>query len=252
MNAVEQVKYYLSQANCLPDVVLLKQNTTSTNENLLELLQQFPDLDSALICSEQQTQGRGQHKRSWQSPLGNIYFSCLARFKTPINGRFALEVALNILDTPTLKPFSLQIKWANDLYSALGKWGGILIEPVDTHTAIVGIGINLHPIPSEQKQHILQDCTSLSELNIPFAHNQLISELYIAVQQAIQWFDYGSYNLTQRFNHQAYLFEQDIQFEHHGQIFTGQYVGIQHDGALCLKQGSHIQSFYQGRIILSS
>ncbi len=49
----------------------------------------------------------------------------MVQTRTPLDGRLALEVALNILQIPQLQALSLQVKWPNDLYSAHGKWGGI-------------------------------------------------------------------------------------------------------------------------------
>lgn len=250
MNSLPQLKQQLAQYGYAPDIVLLKQQTSSTNDDMLSLWQQSPDLTSILICSEQQTQGRGQYQRIWHSPQGNIYFSCLAQTQSAINGRFALEVALNILNSQTFSPYPLKIKWANDLFSPQGKWGGILIEPISPHQAIVGIGINLSPVIADTTAQY--PITSLQELNIQYERIQLIAELYHAVQQAIQWFDCGSVNLISRFQHHGYLIGQDIMFETTQQTFQGQYLGVDADGALQLKTVNGIQNFYQGRIHPSS
>ena len=50
-----------------------------------------------------------------------------------------------------------------------------------------------------------------------FASNRaskLIAELYTAIQQAAQWFEHGSYNLAERFNHHAIWLNQQVEFEH--------------------------------------
>lgn len=248
--ALQQLNALLAQCGYTPEVVLLKSHTTSTNDDILQLYQQFPQLNSALICSEQQSQGRGQHQRTWISPQGNLYFSCLAQLNQPVNGRFSLEVALSILNSATLTDFPLKVKWANDLYSQYGKFGGILIEPMNTTTMIVGIGINLYPV--ETQQDVFYPITSLTELNIPFERLKLISELYHAVQQAVQWFNYGSQNLIQRFQHHAYLLGENIQFEHLDGITQGKYIGINADGALgLLNDEQKANYYYQGRIILN-
>ncbi|HAD69105.1 MAG TPA: biotin--[acetyl-CoA-carboxylase] ligase, partial [Acinetobacter radioresistens] len=66
-------------------------------------------IKSALVCSARQTQGRGQHQRPWVSPEGNIYLSTLLQTGTAIDGRLALEIALNILQCPSLQPLKLQV-----------------------------------------------------------------------------------------------------------------------------------------------
>lgn len=60
-----QLRQRLSDAGQVPDIVILKQSTTSTNDDVRELAQQ--NIASILICSETQTQGRGQHQRQWIS-----------------------------------------------------------------------------------------------------------------------------------------------------------------------------------------
>lgn len=252
MTKTQRLKHILA-AQC-PDVLLLKQQTQSTNDDVIQLVKQFPDINSVLICSETQLQGRGQHQRCWVSPQGNLYFSCLAHLSVPLDGRFALEVALTILNSSTLNQYPLSIKWTNDLYSEQGKWGGILIEPIQPQCVVVGVGINLYPLTIEQRQEIDQSVTSLTELNIAFDEVQFIADIYLAVQEAVQWFNFGSYNLAQRFKRHAYLLDQEIQFEHSQGIAQGRFLGIQNDGALILQQqqdsivSEHL--FYQGRIKL--
>ncbi|MDU5863388.1 MAG: biotin--[acetyl-CoA-carboxylase] ligase, partial [Acinetobacter sp.] len=108
-----QLQQLLSAKNQLPEVVLLKATTTSTNDDIREIAQK--GITTGLVCSAQQTQGRGQHQRQWISPEGNIYLSTLVQTRTPLDGRLALEVALNILQIPQLQALSLQVKWPNDL-----------------------------------------------------------------------------------------------------------------------------------------
>ena len=139
------LRQLLSNAQQLPEVLLLKQTTTSTNDEVRALAKQ--DVQGILVCSEQQTQGRGQHQRQWVSPIGNIYLSTLLETRIPLDGRLSLEIGLNILQIPALKRLNnLQIKWPNDLFSAQGKWGGILVEPINANQAIVGVGVNLLPV----------------------------------------------------------------------------------------------------------
>lgn len=244
--ATRQLQQLLNAKNQFPEIVLLKTTTTSTNDDMRELAQK--GISSGLVCSTQQTQGRGQHQRQWSSPEGNIYLSTLIQTKTALDGRLALEVALNILQMPNLQGVSLQIKWPNDLYSAQGKWGGILVEPLSPHQAIVGVGINLNTPPVENAD---QPITSLAMLGL--AHTDrltLIAELYTAIQQASQWFEHGSYNLAERFNHHAIWLNQQVEFEHAQGKLQGSFQGISNDGAVLIKT-DQVQRFYQGRLRLA-
>ena len=241
--ATRQLQQRLQAKNLCPEVVLCKSTTTSTNDDLREIAQK--GIQSALVCSTQQTQGRGQHQRTWLSPEGNIYLSALIHSKTALDGRLALEVALNILHMPSLQDLTLQVKWPNDLYSAQGKWGGILVEPLSAHHAIVGVGINLHTPALSTSDHAI---TSLYALGLTEIERfGFMAELYIAILQAAQWFEHGSCNLAKRFNHHAIWLNQQVEFEHaHGKI-QGQFQGISNDGAACI-QDHQAQQFYQGRL----
>ena len=244
--ATRQLQQLLNAKNQFPEIVLLKTTTTSTNDDMREIAQK--GISTGLVCSAQQTQGRGQHQRQWSSPEGNIYLSTLIQTKTALDGRLALEVALNILQMPSLQGLSLQIKWPNDLYSAQGKWGGILVEPLSPHQAIVGVGINLNTPPVENAD---QPITSLAMLGL--AHTDrltLIAELYTAIQQASEWFEHGSYNLAERFNHHAIWLNQQVEFEHAQGKLQGSFQGISNDGAVLIKT-DHVQAFYQGRLRLA-
>ena len=242
------LRQLLTDAQQLPEILLLKHNTTSTNDDVRELAQ---GANRILVCSEQQTQGRGQHQREWVSPIGNIYLSTLLKTKTPLDGRLALEIALNILQISSLKTLpNLQIKWPNDLYSTQGKWGGILVEPLSAHEAIVGVGINLLPVPSEQ---ISQQATSVVQLGVQYPNRiQMISDVYLAILQAGQWFDHGCYNLAARFNNVAAFMGQTVEFEQTKETIQGVFKGIDRDGAIQIENEQGLKRYYQGRLRLKS
>ena len=241
------LRQLLTQANQLPEVLLLKQTTTSTNDDVREIA--LSGVKTVLVCSETQTQGRGQHQREWVSPIGNIYLSTLLDTRTALDGRLALEIALNILHMPSLKGLTgLQIKWPNDLFSIQGKWGGILVEPISPHQAIVGVGINLLPIP---EQEVSQKATSVVQLGVQYPNRiQIVNELYLAIQQAGQWFDHGCYNLAARFNHYAAFIDQHVHFEQVSGSIEGVFKGISNDGALNLLTAQGMEKVYQGRLRL--
>lgn len=245
--ATRQLQQLLHAKNQFPEVVLLKTTTASTNDDMREIAQK--GITTGLVCSTQQTQGRGQHQRQWASPEGNIYLSTLIQTKTALDGRLALEIALNILQMPSLSGLSIQVKWPNDLYSPQGKWGGILVEPLSANQAIVGVGINLNTPPMVNAD---QPITSLQSLGLDSTDRlALIAELYAAIQQAAQWFEHGSYNLAERFNHHAIWLNQQVEFEHAQGKVQGLFQGISNEGAVLIKT-DQTQQFYQGRLRLAS
>ena len=239
-----QLQKILDDAHQLPEVLLLKPVTTSTNDDVRKIA--LKGVHSVLVCSSKQTQGRGQRQRQWVSPEGNIYLSTLLNTRTAIDGRLALEIALNILQMPSLQNLDLQVKWPNDLYSRQGKWGGILVEPISPHQVIVGVGINLEPV---LKAQIDQHATSLRELGLQdISRIQLVAELYMAIQQASAWFDHDCYNLAARFNHYAAFINQAVEFEDHSGVCSGIFQGIQDDGSVNIETPDGLKQFYQGRL----
>jgi len=108
-----QLQQRLQAAQQLPEVLMLKPTTASTNDDVREIAQK--GIQSALVCSAQQTQGRGQRQRQWVSPEGNVYLSTLLNTRTAIDGRLALEVALN----KHIAKYSNSNRWAFGLRSCL-------------------------------------------------------------------------------------------------------------------------------------
>lgn len=242
----------LRDAHATPEIIQCKQKTTSTNDDVKDLYHQ--GYRSALVTSEQQSQGRGQSQREWLSPpTGNIYLSVLLPLERPIDGRFSLECGLNILHCPSFQKISgLKLKWANDLYSHLGKWGGILVEPMDAKHVIIGVGINVCQLPDDHQ--ILQPVTNLENLGLNHPDPaQLMLEIYQALVQATQWFNFDCQNLAQRFNQVAAFKDQWITIERQQQAaLMGYFRGIQNDGALLIQQPNEILTTvcYDGRIVI--
>lgn len=104
-----------------------------------------------LVIANEQTNGRGQHGRSWfGEPGASLMFSLLVRpavieaaARLPL--RTGLAVAEGI-DALLAAPERAMLKWPNDIVMRDGKAGGILCESQtrgDEISVIVGIGINV-------------------------------------------------------------------------------------------------------------
>ncbi|SNX46252.1 BirA family transcriptional regulator, biotin operon repressor / biotin-[acetyl-CoA-carboxylase] ligase [Acinetobacter puyangensis] len=247
----QRLTFQLQAAHATPQIIQCKSETVSTNDDILKLY--HAGYRSALAVSQIQHQGRGQHQRQWISNPGNIFLSALIELQRPVDGRFALECGLNLIHSPTLNTLpDLQIKWANDLYSSQGKWGGILVEPINPHQVIVGIGINIFPV----EQQMGQATTSLTQLGLTYYDRvQFLAEIYLALLQAAQWFNYNSQNLAQRFNHIAAFKDQWVKMQRNHQAdLHGFFRGIQDDGAILIQQSADqiATVCYDGRLHLST
>lgn len=149
----------------------------STNNELMQSLaqQKIDSNQPYLLTASQQTAGRGQRARTWQSPIGNIYLSLYHPLSVPISGLLSLVVGFHLTRLPIIQQINRQrhaanlpligVKWANDIgYYATNntieknpegnsfrKLAGILIEPVAVDNkitgVIVGVGINIEAAP---------------------------------------------------------------------------------------------------------
>ncbi|MCX7788409.1 MAG: biotin--[acetyl-CoA-carboxylase] ligase [Spirochaetes bacterium] len=122
-----------------------------------------PQTNPFYTIAETQTEGRGRFQRTWESPLGGIYFTLSIHRTIPlaIVGRYPLLAGAILVETlqailPGLSGASdphaplakgISLKWPNDIMIGKRKLGGILLDmdvEGDTVTGIyLGIGINI-------------------------------------------------------------------------------------------------------------
>jgi BirA family biotin operon repressor/biotin-[acetyl-CoA-carboxylase] ligase len=126
----------------------------------------LPEWGAVLAVS--QRAGRGQLRRPWESPPGNIY----AALRLPAAGVFATETAAIALGCLFAESFAalgvpVQLKWPNDLLLGDAKIGGMLIEE-KRGVVLAGIGINLvsAPPPEALRQGWAVPAASLADRDI--------------------------------------------------------------------------------------
>lgn len=176
--------WHTGSDNCLekemPDLdapVYLAGRTTSSLDLAHELVARhaFPVWSSALVL--QQSAGRGQMRREWVSPPGNIYAALRLPQMSPFNCEAAAP-AFGVFVAHALESlgFLVGLKWPNDILqvsleeyrypedatawdagsippTAWRKAGGILLEERNG-ALIAGIGLNLdnHPETSQLRE----------------------------------------------------------------------------------------------------
>jgi BirA family biotin operon repressor/biotin-[acetyl-CoA-carboxylase] ligase len=136
-------------------------------------LKSLSNKSSPYICiAEEQTEGKGRFNRTWYSPFGkNIYLSCLYTFQKDISELAGLSLVTSLAIVSTLNSFYIEgpfkVKWPNDVIYHGKKIAGSLIE-VQAETngfskAIIGIGININMLPTQDPQ-ASSSWTSLREI----------------------------------------------------------------------------------------
>lgn len=131
--------------------------TGSTNDDARRLAEQGAAEGTVVVAARQQA-GRGRFGRSWSSPEGGAYVSCVLRpaVSPAETGPLSLVIALGIargLDALGAGPCA--VKWPNDVFIGAGKVAGVLLEMSAEADAVrwvvAGFGVNVarpgEPVP---------------------------------------------------------------------------------------------------------
>ena len=110
------------------------------------------------VFAVEQTAGRGQLRREWVSPKGNIYAAlCLPPLlhgagASVYVGWLVVKALFEVLgqNLPKPKLAGLKLKWPNDVVLDMHKIGGILLEEKNG-VLVAGIGINFSFAPGADK-----------------------------------------------------------------------------------------------------
>lgn len=172
----------------------------STNQTLWELLDQGATPGTVVIAL-QQTAGRGQWGRQWQSSTGGLYLSvALAPDLVATNSAhltlcsaWGIATALRSYGIPVL------IKWPNDLILCKRKLGGILTETRVQQgritKAVVGVGINwANPVPETgiNLESFLEQPIEANALRAQFANASLERLAAITLQGILSGYQHVS------------------------------------------------------------
>ena len=135
-------------------------------ERVLLHWQKNQPAEGLVITAETQSAGRGQHGRSFQSPIGGLYLSAIVETLPP-NLRDKLALLAGVAAAEGIRRFTsipIGLRWPNDLMLKDKKLGGILCESVvmgDRWAGIIGIGLNINTQIAELPPELLSKATSL-------------------------------------------------------------------------------------------
>lgn len=146
--ALQEVKSKLSLCEKFSEISLHTFETLpSTNQKLWELLKEGTT-ELTVVIAEQQTAGKGQWGRQWQSAPGGLYLSlALApNLQASEAAQLTLCSAWGIAQALRAYGIPVFLKWPNDLILLGRKLGGILtetrVQQGQITKAVVGVGIN--------------------------------------------------------------------------------------------------------------
>lgn len=150
----------------------LYETIPSTNQILWELLDRNV-IPPAIAIATQQTAGRGQWGRQWQSLSGGLYLSVAINLNLPVSNapHLTLFSAWGIADALRRHDIPVGIKWLNDLILERRKLGGIKcetrIQQKNITQAVIGVGLNWkNPVPEGgiNLETFLEKITTLERL----------------------------------------------------------------------------------------
>ncbi|HBU38097.1 Biotin/acetyl-CoA-carboxylase ligase [Pseudodesulfovibrio profundus] len=140
------------------DTVVVVVGECSTTMEVARYLADASLIDEwGAVVSVAQRSGRGQMRRPWVSPPGNLYVSVLlpempqsGPWESALPQLLSLYCGYVIASAMEVVGGALQIKWPNDLLQKDRKVGGMLIESAGTLN-ILGFGLNLDYSPPDQQ-----------------------------------------------------------------------------------------------------
>ena len=138
----EGVRLALNRKDVLVRVL---DDTPSTNQDAKTEAEKGAPHGSVIVAKAQSA-GRGRRGRSFFSPSGGLYLSCILRPKIDLrNGQFLTTAAAVAVYRAVREVCGLEldIKWVNDLY-----------RTGEIRYAVVGIGVNLWIEPDELPEEL--------------------------------------------------------------------------------------------------
>ena len=241
------------------EALLVEWTLESTNTRLLDALP--PAAGSASVAlAEHQTGGRGRRGRGWIAPPGRaICFSLSWQYAEMPADLSALSLVTGLCLVTALNELGItgvRLKWPNDLVTAQGKLGGILIEmraeaggPVHV---VIGIGLNVLLDDSSREavkatgnvaDDIHAHCSPVPERNAIVA--AMIRQLVPALT------GFPRYGLKPHLAHWSAcdaLFDREVNVENAGEVTRGRARGVDAHGALLVETPEGVRRFISGEV----
>jgi BirA family biotin operon repressor/biotin-[acetyl-CoA-carboxylase] ligase len=225
---------------------LIFDSISSTNDIAFELANDQAN-KNILVLAEHQASGRGRLGSQWLSPLGhNIYFSMLIHCspQTVDFGSISLCASLAVARTLTtwIKKKDISIKWPNDVWVKDQKIAGILIESNfeanQQIPLVIGIGINLHPLPEQDAPEHTALYIHTQQRNI---RNQVVATLGNQLFDIINHHKSHGFRkkLKQQWANFDRLADKRISLDTAGKIIHGTARGITDTGELIVELDNH-------------
>lgn len=253
--------------NAAPDWLQWVDSCPSTNTWALTHRDRLQHGD--VVFTRQQTAGRGQHGRTWHSPVGVLTASFVLDFATASLSGLSLVVGLAVIyaieDVLPAQRGQLQLKWSNDVWIAERKVAGILCEATSQAGSsqtrvIVGLGLNrcadfaqagldANHVGNAISLHQISDQVPEELALLERSRHYLMQVRDIVTQKSAT--QVGLVALFPELRERDGLRDRFITLDLDHQAISGQAVGFDDQGRLLLRSpAGRVQAFTCGRVIL--
>jgi BirA family biotin operon repressor/biotin-[acetyl-CoA-carboxylase] ligase len=204
----------------------------------------FPKLPTATVIScDYQSAGRGQYDRKWDCHQGTLCFSFTLE---PTKNLSLLSLEIPILISNFFKlesAIELSVKWPNDLLRDKKKCAGFIIHNKGEHNYIVGVGINLTPVPTNLDYRT--PAASIYTNEVPVTKKEVVKKLYhFILNNRIP-----ESQITSEWNKACAHLGIEIDFLENTKLTSGKFMGIGENGQALIEINSKVKEFYSGSII---
>lgn len=203
-------------------------------------------VEDAVYITEHQTQGRGQHGKSWLTPLGqSIALSYSHSFDFSLASLSGLNIAVGVAVIKTIKQFSIQditLKWPNDIIGKFGKMAGVLIEAQGSRNqckASIGIGINWN-ITQALLASINQPCMNVEMPSL--SRSQFVVHLINELDKIIEEFKVNKLkNIISEWNKFDLLENQRVNITEATDSYDAIYLNVDANGILRVRVDNEVK-----------
>jgi BirA family biotin operon repressor/biotin-[acetyl-CoA-carboxylase] ligase len=250
-------------AKIKPNTQIIGQNLVyferldSTNHLAMEMYKHQLIENGTVIYTDEQTQGRGQMQRTWQSaPYENLLFSIILMPVTnAISNPFLLNKCITLAISQFLKEklpnAKVNIKWPNDLMVNNKKIAGVLIENSfsgsQISASIIGIGMNVNERFGESSEF---NATSFADIKNEVSDKWLIFEQLLETLDTfyLKLINEQSSAIETLFNQSLLGYQQFEQFIVEGKVIEAKIIGCDSDGRLLLMHNNTTNAYLHGAI----
>ncbi|MEX0744057.1 MAG: biotin--[acetyl-CoA-carboxylase] ligase [Phycisphaeraceae bacterium] len=216
-----------------------------------------------LVTANRQTAGRGRQGRTWQSPRGGAWMSCVWPTVHPAEHYAALPlvaalalwrtVRARLDDAASIDTPPLRIKWPNDLLVGGGKVAGVLCErEADGACVVIGVGINVNFSAAELPANVRYPAVTLRDvLGAAVELDALIADFADDLAHLLRGFERDGFTAAMRRDVLERLAFRDEAVElaaADGRVIAGRITGIDASGRVLLATPAGEKGFAVGDV----